>query len=89
MTNRISFFDLAGWLFGLLIFTIGILNLLLVHPVPGFAYLLVSLLFLPPVNAMLRTRLGFAIPMSVKVVLGIVIMWFTLGISDLADMYGI
>lgn len=77
---------ISGWLFGLVVLTIGFLNILLVHPVPGIIYLLLSLVYFPPANAYLRKQLGFQIPLLVKIVLGVVLVMFTLGVSDLGDM---
>ncbi|MBR0571462.1 hypothetical protein KB205_12580 [Microvirga sp. STS03] len=84
--NRPTIWNIAGWLFGVLVIIIGILNLFLVHPVPGIAYLLISLIYLPPANAYFRKKLGFALPAIVKIILGIVLIMFTLGVSDLGDM---
>jgi hypothetical protein len=67
-------------------FAIGLLNVFLVHPVPGIIYLLLSFLYFPPANSILRKRFGFSIPLVVKIILGIVIIMFTLGVSDLGDM---
>ena len=89
MSNQSIISNVISWAFGLTIFILGVLNLLLVHPVPGGVYLLLSLLFFPPVNTMFRKKLGFSIPLAVLIVLGIVIFWFTLGVSDLAEMYGL
>ena len=77
---------LINWIFGIIVFTIGILNLLLVHPVPGIIFLLLSLIYFPPVNDGLMKRFGFSIPLVVKIVQGIIIIWFTLGVSDLGDL---
>ncbi|AMM50694.1 hypothetical protein TH61_05195 [Rufibacter sp. DG15C] len=77
---------LAGWVFGLLIIAIGILNLFLVHPVPAIAYFILSLLYLPPANALLKGWFGFTMPVVLKIGLGVVIVLFTLGVSDLGDM---
>lgn len=77
---------LISWLFGIVVLAIGVSNMFLVHAVPGTVFILLSLLFFPPVNAMLRQRFGFSIPLVVKIILGIVIIWFTLGVSDLGDM---
>jgi hypothetical protein len=57
-----------------------------VHPVPGAVFIMLSLLYFPPVDAILRQNVGFSIPIVVKIILGIVIIWFTLGVSDLGDM---
>ncbi len=78
--------DVTGWIVGLAIIAVGILNLILVHPVPGLVYFILSLVYLPPVNGMLRSRFGFSIPLLVKIILAIVIFMFTLGVSDLGDM---
>ncbi|PRY14386.1 hypothetical protein CLV24_104196 [Pontibacter ummariensis] len=77
---------IISWLFGTLVLVVGILNMFLVHPVPGIAYLLLSLVYFPPVNALLQYRLGFSVPLVVKIVLGIFLIMFTLGVSDLGDM---
>ncbi len=77
---------MIGWLFGAAVFVIGVLNVFLVHPVPGFFYLLLSLVYFPPANTVLRKKFGFSIPLVVKMILGIIIIWFTLGVNDLGDM---
>lgn len=82
-------FKVIGWIFSGLVISLGVLNFILVHPVPGLVYLLLSLVFLPPVNSFVKTRFGFRIPIALKILLGIVIVWFTLGISDLAEIYGL
>lgn len=78
--------NLAGWVFGLMVLGIGVANLLWVHPVPAAAYTLVSLVYLPPASAALKDKFGFSIPAVVKVILGVVVVMFTLGVSDLGDM---
>jgi hypothetical protein len=87
--NKIPFALIAGWLFGLILVIIGVMNLVLVHPVPGIAYLIFSLIYFLPVNGWLMAKFGFRIPAAVKIILGIFILWFTLGVSDLAEMYHI
>ncbi|MHC2991604.1 hypothetical protein OB13_08420 [Pontibacter sp. HJ8] len=84
--NTPDIWNLSGWIFGLVVLTVGILNMFLVHPVPGIAYLLISLVYLPPANAYLRKKFGFSFPLVVKIALGIVLFMFTLGVSDLGDM---
>lgn len=86
MSNKPTIWTIGAWAFGLLVILIGVLNLFLVHPVPGIAYLLISLVYLPPANAYTRKKLGFSFPVIIKIVLGIVLLMFTLGVSDLGDM---
>ncbi|MCC3155500.1 hypothetical protein Q3A66_20765 [Hymenobacter sp. BT770] len=77
---------IAGWAFGMVVFAIGVANIFLVSPIPGVVYLLFSLVYFPPASAFLKEKTGFSIPPVVKILLGIFIIWFTLGVSDLGDM---
>jgi hypothetical protein len=86
MNNKSNVLNIISWIFGIAIFAIGVLNVFLVHPVPGVIYLLLSFVYFPPANAILKKRFGFSIPLVVKIILGIVIIMFTLGVSDLGDM---
>jgi hypothetical protein len=86
MQIKITMFHIMSWLFGIAVLVVGLLNVFLVHPVPGVVYLLLSLVYFPPTNDLLRERFGFYIPLLVKIILGIVIILFTLGVSDLGQM---
>jgi len=74
------------WIFAGLVLAVGVANLLFVNPVPAMAYGLISLVYVPPANALLRHRFGIPIHTIAKVALGIAIVMFTLGVSDLGDM---
>lgn len=78
--------NIISLLFGLALLVVGVLNLFLVHPVPGAAYLLLSFVFFPRTNGFLRERYGWQIPLLIKIILAIIIVMFTLGVSDLGDM---
>ncbi len=78
-----------SWLFGLLFVGIGVLNIALVHPVPGIAYLVIALLYFPITNTFLKTKARFAIPLGAKVTVGLVVLWGTLAVSDLAEVLGV
>lgn len=77
---------LAEWAFFLLLLGIGVANLALVHPVPAIAYALVSLVYLPPAQEILRRRSGWSIHPAIKIGLAVAVVMFTLGVSDLGDM---
>lgn len=79
---------ITGWLLGLTIATLGILNLILVHPVPGLIYILLSMPFFPPLREIFQQKTQIKIPFVLLFILALVIFWFTLGISDLGEMYG-
>ncbi len=78
---------ILGWMFWLLIFTLGILNMILVHPVPGLIYMALSAVFYPSTNDFLQKKLKRKIPVWMKTVLGVLILWFTLGMSDLMQIF--
>lgn len=80
---------MVNWIFGAIFFVTGILNLWLVHPVPGIFYLLLSLGYLPQTDAFVKRTLGFSIPPAVKIVVGLVILWGTLAVGDLAEILGL
>jgi hypothetical protein len=88
MRNSLNLTAVASWILGLIILVLGVLNLISIHPIPGMVYILLSLLFFPPAEAFFRRKFGLSIPFAALLVLAIVIFWFTLGISDLAQMYG-
>ena len=81
--------NIISWIFGVVFFVIGVLNVFLVHPVPGVFYLLLSFVYFPPANTILKKMFGFSIPLVVKIILGLVILWVTLAVGDLAEMLGL
>lgn len=72
--------------FGAIVFSIGALNLWLVHPAPGIVGLALSMLYLPHVRRMLSRTMGLRIPRWLRIALGVLVVWFTLGVSDLGDL---
>lgn len=78
--------SIIAWLFAFLLVSVGLANLILVHPVPGLAYLAISLMYFPPAATWLQNKTGIRIPALVKILLGIVLIMFTFGVSDLGDM---
>ena len=86
MQLKITKERIVNGVFGLIVFTLGFLNMILVHPVPGSVFLMLSLIYFPPVNELIRKNFGFAIPLVFKIILGLILIWFTLGVSDLGDI---
>lgn len=78
-----------SWAFALVFFVTGVLNVILVHLVPGAFYLALAIIYLPATNTFLRQKFGFAIPIAVKIILGLVILWATLAVGDLAEVLGL
>jgi len=87
MRNKSKDRSIISWMFFVLFVAIGILNIIFVHLVPGIFYLLVSVIYLPHINSYLYRKLGFSIPLVIKIVLGLVILWGTLAVGDLMEMF--
>ena len=89
MMKNLNALNVISWFFGLLLVTIGVMNIVLVHPIPGVFYFVVSFLFFPPTNVFLKKMFNISIPFGIKLILFILIMWPTLGVGDLAELYGL
>jgi hypothetical protein len=86
--NRSKTWHFLGWLSFFLVFTTGVLNLFFVHPVPAFGYMLLSLVYLPPATIWFSKITGLPVHPLIKIALGIILFFFTLGVSDLGDLAG-
>ena len=82
--NKPNVWNLISWVFGIVVFAIGVLNVFWGND-PGFGIFLVllSFVYFPPVNAIIKERTRFSIPGIVKVLLGIFILWASLGVGEL------
>lgn len=76
-----------NWIFGIIFFALGVLNLFLVHPVPGIFYLLLSLFYFPPSNTFFLKKFKISIPFWIKVIVALFILWATLAVGDLMEMF--
>ncbi|MGB5243210.1 MAG: hypothetical protein WBN28_08035 [Lutimonas sp.] len=74
-----------SWLFGLLVFTIGLINTFWGNdPILGFTITILSFLYFPPISSWLENLTGVHIPRWVKIILGIIILWIALGVGELS-----
>ena len=87
MNGKSKSWNIAAWILGLIFIALGILNIIFIHPVPGLIYLLISSLYLPPTSARVHKKLGFAIPVLIKIILAVLVLWFTLGVGDLMELF--
>ena len=78
----------ASYAFAMVLVAIGIGNLIYVHPVPGIAFLLFAMVYVPPVSPWLEEKLGTRTASIAKFIFGFALLWFTLGISDLGEIMG-
>ena len=81
--------SLVSWIFFILFSVIGVLNIVLVHIVPGIFYLLVSLIYFPKTDQFLEEKFDIKISSKIKVVLAFFILWPTLAVGDLAEILGL
>ncbi|QJW89956.1 hypothetical protein HNV11_11490 [Spirosoma taeanense] len=86
MQNTLSIGNIASSLFGIVFLAIGVVNTFWGND-PGFGIFIVllSFVYFPPANAILKRVTGFSIPLTVKVILGLFILWAALGVGELFD----
>lgn len=78
--------SLINWICGILFSAIGIINVFWGNdPQFGIFIIFLSLVFFPPINHFLIKRTKFYIPIWLKIIIGIFILWASLGVGELAD----
>ena len=86
MAAKVYILRVMGWFFGLLVFAIGIVNTFWGNdPLFGVFLLLLACIYFPPIDVMIQHKTGWTVPPIVKVVLGILIIWASLGVGELFD----
>ena len=90
MQGKVMTLKIISWIFGIAVFAAGVVNTFWGND-PGFGVftLLLSFVYFPPTSAILNALaerwIGFSIPKIGKIVLGIFIVWATLGVGELFD----
>jgi hypothetical protein len=82
--------SIIGWIFGTTVFAAGVVNTFWGNdPEFGAFMLLLSFVYFPPtsniLSAISKRWIGLPIPKVAKIVLGIFIVWATLGVGELFD----
>jgi hypothetical protein len=86
MSNKLSVLNIVSWLFGAVVFAIGFVNTFWGNdPFFGIFLVLLAFVYIPPVNTLIREKIGFSIPRIVKICLGLFIIWASLGVGELLD----
>lgn len=88
MNNNSIVLNIISWVFGLVFFAIGVVNTFWGNdPEFGVFILLLSFVYFLPVNDILKKMTGFSIPAMgiIKILLGIFILWASLGVGELFD----
>lgn len=86
MNSKVNVLDIISWLFGVVVFAIGVVNTFWGND-PGFGIFLIllSFVYFPPVSTTITAKTGFQIPRIVKIGLGLFIIWASLGVGELFD----
>ena len=82
MNNKSKFRKTISWILFLMLLIVGILNLILVHPVPGFIYIILGLICLPQTNILLKKSFSFTVSFVVKIILFLLFMWYSLAMGE-------
>jgi hypothetical protein len=78
--------NILSWLLGLLFSSIGVVNIFWGNdPVFGVFLFGLSLIFYPPINVLIKKQTSFSILIVVKIIIGLFILWSSLGVGELFD----
>ena len=79
---------ILSWLFGIVVLMIGLINTFWGNDTAfGVFLMLLSFVYFLPVNCIFKQLTGFSIPRMglVRILLGIFILWASLGVGELFD----
>jgi len=86
MNNQSTIGNSISWIFAIIAFAIGLVNSFWGNDLGfGIFILLLSFVFFPPVTGVFRKRTGISIPIIVKILVAIFIIWASLGVGELFD----
>ena len=84
MNNKSIVLDTVSWLFGIAVIAVGLINIFWGNDAGFGAFLiLLSFVYFTPLNTLLKEKIGFSIPLLVKIILGIFIIIASLGVGEL------
>ena len=86
MTIEFSIRNIISWIFGIVVFAIGIVNTFWGNdPEFGVFVMLLSFAYFPPVTDLFQKITGFKIPGLLLIILGIFVLWAAFGVGELFD----
>lgn len=86
MESKLILGNILGWIFGSLFLVIGLVNTFWGNdPFFGIFILVGSFVYFPPSNELFRQLTRFSIPVVLKVLFGLFILWAALGVGELFD----
>lgn len=84
-----SVLKLFNWGFWFLVFVLAVLNGVFVHPGVGIGLLVLSLIYVPPINDRLKESTGIVVPPIAKILLGMAIIWVAMVLTEVLDRVGV
>ena len=83
-----TFYQLISIIAGLLIFSIGLLNLFRGNDtLLGVAFIILSFIYIPSANTLIRKVFGFTIHNAIKVILAILLLYVSMAVGAIAEGY--
>ncbi len=84
MDNKSKVWNIISWGFGIVVLVIGIINTFWGNDLGFGVFLIVlSVVYFPPTNVIFKKITGFSIPLVIKILLGLFIIWAALGVGEL------
>ena len=84
MDNKSNVWNIISWGFGIVVLVIGIINTFWGNDLGFGVFLIVlSVIYFPPTNVIFKKITGFSIPLIIKILLGLFIIWAALGVGEL------
>ncbi|MBT8206153.1 MAG: hypothetical protein KJO20_12320 [Eudoraea sp.] len=87
MNIKSKTWDTIFWVIAILFLLLGILNAIYIHQIPAIFYMLISLFYVPPLARSAKEKLGFGIPRIIKLLFALFILWATLAIGELMELF--
>lgn len=84
MNTKSNIWNIMSWLFGTVVLAIGLINTFWGNDLGfGVFLILLSFIYFPPTNVILKKITGFSIPLVINILLGLFIIWAALGVGEL------
>ena len=84
MNTKSNVWDVMGWLFGIVVLLIGLINTFWGNDLGfGVFHILLSFVYFPPTNVIFKKITSFSIPIVIKILLGLFTIWVALGVGEL------
>lgn len=78
--------NIISWFFGIIAMVIGLINMFWGNdPGYGIFIFLLGFVFIPPATALFKKISGISIPLFIKILLALFILWSAVGVGELFD----